>query len=43
MTNTSPKMPGIRYDKSLEQKPSLTARAVYQHVLDEDTDNDGKW
>ena len=26
----------IRYDKSLKQNPSTTARAVYQHDLDED-------
>ena len=26
----------IRYDKSLKQKPLITARAVYQHDLDED-------
>ena len=26
----------IRYDKTLNQKPSTTSRAVYQHELDED-------
>ena len=31
----------IRYDKSLKQKPSSTARAVYQHELDGDSGTDG--
>ena len=31
----------IRYDESLKQKPSSTARAVYQHELDEDLGTDG--
>ena len=31
----------IRYDKSLKQKPSPTARAVYQHELDGDSGTDG--
>ena len=26
----------IRYDKTLEQKPSTTSRAVYQHEVDDD-------
>ena len=31
----------IRYNKSLEQKPSSTARAVYQYELDGDSGTDG--
>ena len=31
----------IRYDKSQKQKPSSTARAVYQHELDGDSGTDG--
>ena len=31
----------IKYDKSLKQKPSSRARAVYQHELDEDSGKDG--
>ena len=30
----------IRYDKSLKQKPSPTAGAVYQHELDGDSGTD---
>ena len=32
----------MRYDKSLKQKPSSTARAVYQHGLDGDSGTDGE-
>ena len=32
----------IRYGKSLKQKPSPTARAVYQHELDGDSGTDGE-
>ena len=31
-----------RYDKRLKQKPSPTARAVYQHELDGDSVTDGE-
>ena len=31
----------IRHDKSLKQKPSPAARAVYQHELDGDSGTDG--
>ena len=36
----------IRYDKSLKQKPSPAARAVYQHEIDGDSvtdDDDGEY
>ena len=32
----------IRYDRSLKQKPSPTARAVYEHKHDGDSGTDGE-